>query len=50
MGERGDGGLQLEERAFQLLIAAVGLDLLRDPLSSEIVEVCGKKGFSLSTI
>jgi hypothetical protein len=34
MEERGDGGLQLEESAFQLLFAAVGLELLRDPQSA----------------
>ena len=40
MEERGDGGLQLEESAFQLLFAAVGLELLRDPQSAtETVEV-----------
>ncbi|CAI8031340.1 rDNA transcriptional regulator pol5 [Geodia barretti] len=39
MEERGDGGLQLEESAFQLLFAAVGLELLRDPQSAtETVE------------
>ena len=37
----GDGGLQIEERAFQLLFATVGLHLLIDPSSvCESVEVC----------
>lgn len=41
MEERGDGGLQLEEDAFRLLFAAVGLELLNDPHSlTTTVEVC----------
>ena len=41
MEERGDGGLQLEEDAFRLLFAAVGLELLNDPHSATAtVEVC----------
>ena len=41
MRELGDGELQLEERAFQLLFAAVGLHLLIESSSAtENVEVC----------
>ena len=36
-----DGELQLEESAFQLLFAAVGLNLLKETASSiETIEVC----------
>ena len=41
MEEKSDGGLQLEENAFRLLFAAVGLELLNDPHSATAtVEVC----------
>ena len=43
MERRGDsgGGLQLEESAFQLLFAAVGLDLFSEPsTAAETVQVC----------
>lgn len=36
-----DGELQLEESAFQLLFAAVGLNLLKETASSiDTIEVC----------
>ena len=37
----GDGELQLEESAFQLLFAAVGLHLLSEPATAtDNIEVC----------
>ena len=47
--ERCDGGLQLEEGAFQLIFAAVGLELLREPSTiSETVEVCACHYFKIT--